>query len=79
MNADFILVATGDVTMTAINHAIFGTLDGAQMEAERVIPALHKGGYHRFNLFDVRRIDGSADKLVASFRVTEQTPLVNKI
>lgn len=79
MNADFILVATGDVTMTAINHAIFGTLDGARIEAARVIPALHKGGYHRFNLFDVRRLDGSADKLVSTFRVTEQAPIVTRL
>lgn len=77
MNADFILVATGDVTTPTIHHMIFGTLDGAKMEATRVVKKLHTtGGYKYFSLFDAQRTDSQAEKLIATFTATVQAPLV---
>lgn len=77
MQVDFILIASGNVTMGRINHAIFaGNEAEAKKNAEKAVAALHKAGYFQFTLYDTSRPNGRADVEIARFRVEEQEPII---
>jgi hypothetical protein len=77
MNVDFILNASGNVTMGRINHAIFAdSRDKAKQEAQEAVAMLHKAGYFIFTLYDTSRKEVSADVEIARFTVEELAPLI---
>ena len=70
MQANFVLVAQGDVTLPTINHVITAIgIEHAKMGAEAVVAALFKAGYHRFTLYDTTRTNANgADIEIARYR-----------
>lgn len=74
MNINYMLVASGHVTLPKINNAIFSeTEEHARNEAQKVVAALYKGGYFSFCLYNV---ENAISKHVCVFRVEEREPLV---
>lgn len=78
MNVNYVLVATGNVSLPRVNHtihAIAATM--ATEEATKVVAALHKAGYFQFTLYDTRRDNkDGADIQIATFRVEENEPTI---
>jgi hypothetical protein len=74
MQIGYVLVASGSVITTRINHVVFqDDLDRAKSEAAKVAATLSKAGYFNFDLYDV---NGETHVHVASFTVETPEPVV---
>lgn len=79
MNVDFMLVASAGVSLPGIRVAVIAAdTEAAKFECQQyLVAALSKAGYHRFTLFDTRRLNANgADIPIATFRVEPQEPIV---
>lgn len=77
MQIDYVLVASGNITLQSMTVALHASDEtGARIEAGRHVPALHSAGYSQFTLYDTRRLNGELDKRVATFRLAYQEPQV---
>lgn len=75
MTPNYIFVATGNIVLPRIQHAIFESADSfAYKEADRIASALAKAGYFNFTLF---AYEGGKETEIASYRVETPEPVVS--
>ncbi|QNH71560.1 hypothetical protein PP938_gp170 [Rhizobium phage AF3] len=74
MKVEFILIASGSLTMPQIRHSIFEVSDIlAKGEAVKVVSQLSKAGYFLFDLIDVR---DETHVRIESYKVETPEPVV---
>lgn len=75
MNINYILTASGNVTLPQVNAAIYAeTNEKATEAAKQLAGVLSKADYFQFTLFNVNNDNGH--KQIATFRVEQSDPIV---
>lgn len=79
MKIDFVLHVAGNILLNPTDIALNdGSEAGAIEEAQKHVAALHRAGYTKFWVYNVKRDNGADDFPVAAFEATSQEPLITR-